>query len=59
MVISSLAAIMPPWRGKSTYPGCSVLPNHLCVDGAAYAALEAAAIKAALVALQTSFAPKS
>jgi hypothetical protein len=29
MVISSLAAIMPPWRGKSTYPGCSVFPNHL------------------------------
>jgi hypothetical protein len=29
MVISSLAAVMPPWRGKSTYPGCSVFPNHL------------------------------
>jgi hypothetical protein len=29
MVISSLAAIMPPWRGKSTYPGCSVFPNRL------------------------------
>jgi hypothetical protein len=31
MVISSLAAVMPPWRGKSTYPGCSVFPNHLCM----------------------------
>jgi hypothetical protein len=30
MVISSLAAIMPPWRGKSTYPGRSVFPSHLC-----------------------------
>jgi hypothetical protein len=20
---------MPPWRGKSTYPGCSVFPSHL------------------------------
>jgi putative transposase len=29
MVISSLAAIMPPLRGKSTYPGCSVFPSHL------------------------------
>jgi hypothetical protein len=29
MVISSLAAIMLPWRGKSTYPGCSVFPNRL------------------------------
>jgi hypothetical protein len=28
-VISSLAAFMPPLRGKSTYPGCSVFPNHL------------------------------
>ena len=26
---SSLAAIMPPWRGKSTYPSCSDFPNHL------------------------------
>jgi hypothetical protein len=32
MVISSLAAIMPPWRGKSTYPGCSVFPSHLLAD---------------------------
>jgi hypothetical protein len=30
MVISSLAAIMPPWRGKSSYPGRSVFPSHLC-----------------------------
>jgi hypothetical protein len=34
MVISSLAAIMPPWRGKSTYPGCSVFPNHLSLHAA-------------------------
>jgi hypothetical protein len=31
MVISSLAAIMPPWRGKSIYPGRSVFPSHLSV----------------------------
>jgi hypothetical protein len=31
MVISSLATIMPPWRGKSTYPSCSVFPSHLCL----------------------------
>jgi hypothetical protein len=30
MGISSLAAIMPTLRGKSTYPTCSDLPNHLC-----------------------------
>jgi hypothetical protein len=29
MVISSLAAIMPTLRGKSTYPNCAVFPNHL------------------------------
>jgi hypothetical protein len=29
MVISLLAAIMPPLRGKSAYPNCSVFPNHL------------------------------
>jgi type I restriction enzyme R subunit len=29
MVFASLAAIMPPWRRKSTYPSCSDFPNHL------------------------------
>ncbi len=29
MIFSSLAAIMPPLRGKSTYPDCSDFPNHL------------------------------
>ncbi len=29
IVFSSLAAIMPPLRGKSTYPPCSDFPSHL------------------------------
>jgi len=33
MVFSSLAAIMPLLRGKSTYPTCSDFPNHLSSRG--------------------------
>jgi hypothetical protein len=33
MVIASLAAIVPLLREKSTYPGGSDLPNHLCQAG--------------------------
>jgi hypothetical protein len=39
MVISSLAAIMPPWRGKSTYLGRSAFPNHLFHQGGAHSVM--------------------
>ncbi len=32
MVFSSLTAIMPLLRGKSTYPGCLDFRNHLFQD---------------------------
>ena len=60
MVISSLAAIMPPLRGKSTYPGCSDLPNHLYAiwfeEVRRHAGTDAAHVYGGLMATLTAWA---